>query len=280
MKSVARTGLVCGAALLLAWAAPQPASSQDTPEETLTGRQIMEQVDKTNRSADEMMGVTMRLIKGKALMRTRELDFTVKTADKYEDKTLSQFTAPGDVRGTGFLTHQHGEGEDDMWMYVPSLKKTKRLAATERKDPFFGSDYAYEDLRTENLLAYEYKLMKKTHVKQLGLDCWVVEATPATEGEKRGSGYSARHLWISPDYLIRRIDYLVTDADKTTMEKSQFFSDYTTQDGWHGFQRATKAVMVHKKKGTRTEFEYHADKRKINSGITDDQVSQRALSQP
>lgn len=247
-------------------------------EEELTGRQIMERVDEKNRADDEVVEARMLLIEGKALMKERELTFTVKTAEGYEDRTLTRFTAPGDLRGTGFLTHQHGKGEDDMWVYLPSLKKTKRLAATERKDPFFGSDYAYEDLRTENLLAYDYELLERTYVKPLDLDCWVIRATPATEGEKRGSGYAYRRLWISPDYLVRRVDYYEEGSDKPF--KTQLMKNYHTERGWKGFERADTTVMIHHKKNTRTEFHYDPASREIDEGIDADELSTRALAQP
>lgn len=203
-----------------------------------------------------------------------------KSGADYEDRTLIRFSNPAEISGTGFLTHQHGKGEDDMWMYIPSLKKVKRLAATERKDPFVGSDFAYEDLRTENLLAFDYKLLEKKHVKALETDCYVVEALPATEGEKRGSGYVARHLWISTDWLLRRVDYFVDEGGKQALLKTLFYHDYQTQEAWKGFRRADRMAMHHKKKSSRTEFVFDQSKRKIDTGLDDDSFSQRTLSTP
>ncbi|MDY0062336.1 MAG: outer membrane lipoprotein-sorting protein [Myxococcota bacterium] len=280
--------LPAAACLLLATAAPRPAAAQPappaaaalaaTPAPALTGKAIMEKVDQKNRSADEVIESKMRLTEGTTI-KERSLKMTVKTAAGYQDKTLIRFSEPGDLRGTGFLIFQHGAEEDELWMYLPAVKKTKRLAATERKDAFVGSDFANEDLRNENLLAYDYTLLRQEKCPGSELQCWIVEAKPATAAEKKGTGYCSRQIWVSPDFLVRQVDYYTKESgDKPT--KTLSFLDFTSDPAWKGFERPARSLMVNHKKGTQTEFVFDNTKRVVNGGVDEAGLSQRALEKP
>jgi len=262
-----------GGALALAALALVPAQADDA----MTGRQVMESWEKKNRAKDETTKAAMHIYEGKALAKKRELTTWVKTGKSYEDRSLIRFHAPADIRGTGMLTHQHGKSEDDQWIYLPATKKSKRLASGERKNSFVGSDYSYEDLRTENLSIYSYKVVEKSMIKKLGQECYVVDAMPASEAEKRNSGYSKRRMWVgSKDWQIHRIDYYKADGDKGVI-KSQRFSDFKSLPAWKGFTRAGKAVMLNKKKKSKTEFVF--SDRTIDAGLGDDNFSERKLKE-
>ncbi len=109
-----------------------------------------------------------------------------------------KYLKPKNIRDVGLLTWEQEEGkDDDQWLYLPASRQVKRITGGSKKEPFMGSDLAYEDFRPENLDAHEYKLLKEENID--GQDCWVVEAIPSTAKEKKDSGYSKRIFWIRKD---------------------------------------------------------------------------------
>jgi outer membrane lipoprotein-sorting protein len=240
----------------------------------MTGLSIMEKTEKKNRAADEIVEASMKIFEKKTLMKERSLTMSVKSAKNYEDRSLFRFNK-GDIRGTGFLTHQHGRREDDQWIYLPATKKIKRLASAERKESFVGSDFAYEDLRTENLYSHDYKYLGTKNVKAINAKCYLVEARPKSDDEKQNTGYSKRIFWISTDYLVRRVDYYSKDGEKKGIVKTQFFNKFTNPKSYKGFHRPSETIMIDKKNNTRTIFMF--GDRKINEGVKDDTFSERQL---
>src|SRR5688500_19079610 len=76
------------------------------------------------------------------------------------DKRLILFDEPGDVRGTAVLTHSHADGSDDQWIFLPAIKRVKRVAGNSRTGPFMGSEFAYEDLASQELAKYTYRYLR------------------------------------------------------------------------------------------------------------------------
>ena len=126
-------------------------------------------------------------------------NFTLTGADGLS-KTLLRFLAPRDIENTGLLTWERAGGDDDQWLYLPSLGKVKRIAASGKKNRFMGSEFAYEDLRPENLSAHRYTLTGSETLD--GHDCFVIEAVPATPQQAADSGYSKRRLWVRKDITL------------------------------------------------------------------------------
>ncbi|MBN1652946.1 MAG: outer membrane lipoprotein-sorting protein [Deltaproteobacteria bacterium] len=119
-------------------------------------------------------------------------------------KILMIYESPADVRNTGFLSVNYDDDnkDDDQWLYLPSLHKTTRIASANRSDSFLGTDLSYYDLNSKpNVDATDYKLLEFS-VKVDGDDCWLLEATPKTEKEKKESGYLKRQVWISKKSLL------------------------------------------------------------------------------
>src|SRR6266850_2190588 len=99
------------------------------------------------------------------------------------------------------------DGDDDQWLYLPGVKKVKRIAASGKKNRFLGTDFAFEDLRPEALAAHRYESAGAEALD--GQDCWVIEAFPATERQAADSGYSKRRLWVRKDItqIVKREFY-------------------------------------------------------------------------
>ena len=167
----------------------------------LSGREIMEKVvarDEGDRSMSEM---EMILIDRKGKKRVRKLKSYGMEQDK-DSLSLMFFLSPADVRNTGFLTYDYDESgkDDDQWLYLPALRKTKRIAAGDKSGSFMGSDLNYSDMTSPDLDLYDYTLMKETKVK--GKKVWQIKAVPKTKDEAGKSGYSKSVVFIRQDNLV------------------------------------------------------------------------------
>ena len=167
----------------------------------LSGREIMEKVnarDEGDRSKGEM---EMILLDKKGKKRIRKL----KTfGGKKGKNTLSLmfFLSPADVKNTGLLTYDYNESgkDNDQWLYLPALGKTKRIAAGDKSGSFMGSDLNYSDMTTPDLDLYEYTLMKETEVR--GHKVWQIKAVPKNKDEAEKSGYSKSVIFIRQDNYV------------------------------------------------------------------------------
>lgn len=133
-------------------------------------------------------------------------EFTYKTLEMTGDgdKELGVFHRPADVKGTAILTYAHGLKPDDQWLYLPELKRVKRISTVNKSGPFMGSEFAYEDIASWELEKYKYKYLRDEVID--GNDCFVIENIPAYEH----SGYVRQVEWIDKTiYQPRRIDFLI-----------------------------------------------------------------------
>jgi hypothetical protein len=182
------------------------ASVEANQEESLvSGRSIMEKTQERNYCQNETTNVKMEIVDSKNNTRVRRLNILKKRAQDRSLQVLIRFTAPEDVKGTGLLTIERKGREDDQWLYLPILKKNKRIAASSKRNSFVGTDFTFEDLRAENLDLFDYKLLREEDYQ--GEPCFVIEATP-TPDEAKVSGYKSRIIWIRKDiYVPVRVEY-------------------------------------------------------------------------
>ncbi|MBS1254373.1 MAG: hypothetical protein MAG581_00167 [Deltaproteobacteria bacterium] len=169
--------------------------------EALTGREIMEKVrdrDEGDHSTSEM---EMILIDKKGKKRVRKLK-TYGRKQGEDTQSLMFFLSPADVRNTGFLTYDYDESgkDDDQWLFLPALRKTKRIAAGDKSGSFMGSDLNYSDMTTPDLDLYDYTLMKETEVR--GHKAWQIKAVPKSKDEAEKSGYSKSVVFIRQDNYV------------------------------------------------------------------------------
>lgn len=162
--------------------------------------EIMKKNDQQRKSRDERVELTMKLINRKGKERVRKVSQFTMTDASDNQKSLIRFLSPADVKGTGLLTVEHSNRDDDQWLYLPALKKVRRISASDQSDNFMGTDFAYEDLGSEELENYDYKLLGTENLD--GVECYLIEAVPNNEKEKKASGYSKRHLWIRRDNFV------------------------------------------------------------------------------
>lgn len=161
-------------------------------------RAIMERVDARDDGDNQTSTLQMILIDKSQKQRVRELRSFTK--DKGEDTwSMMFFLAPADVEDTGFLTYDYDEAsrDDDQWLYLPALKKTKRIASSDKSGSFMGSDFSYADMTDRPLAYYDYKLLQEAAVA--GVPVWVIEAIPNTDEERDETGYTKMIAFIRKD---------------------------------------------------------------------------------
>lgn len=190
-----------GLVLLAAAAAPaqQPA---------LDGRGIMERVDARPRGGDQRSRATWRLVDARGRERVRETrtwwsDHRGKP-DGLRAKRLVVFEAPPEVRETGFLVFSHDEpgADDERWVYLPALRKVRRVAGRDRGRSFVGTDFSYDDLADRSLDEDSHRLLRTE--EQDGTPVYVVESTPVEEG----SPYARRVQRVDGDrWVVTQVEY-------------------------------------------------------------------------
>jgi len=112
------------------------------------------------------------------------------------DKSISIFENPQDVKGTKMLTHTHKDGDDDQWLYLPSVRRVKRISSSNKSSSFMGSEFSYEDLGSQEIEKYNYKWIKDLSFNKGKEKGWLVERVPKTK-----SGYSKMVMKVSDKYM-------------------------------------------------------------------------------
>jgi len=181
------------------------------------------------------------------------------------DKSMSIFDAPADVKGTAFLTFSHINEPDDQWLYLPALKRVKRIASKNKSGPFMGSEFAYEDISSDEVEKYTYRYLRDEVLD--GIDCYVVERDPVDEY----SGYTRQVVWFDKDeYRPQKIDYY---DRKNDLLKTLTFHEYRQYLG--RYWRGMRYEMVNHQTGKSTTLiwkEYS-----FRNGLTDRDFDQNTL---
>ena len=181
------------------------------------------------------------------------------------DKTLSIFDKPRDVKGTAFLSFSHKEGPDDQWLYLPALKRVKKISSNNKSGPFMGSEFAFEDLSSQEVEKYTYKYLGDDVLD--GLDCFMLERDPVDPK----SGYTVQIVWIDKEeYRPLKVDYY---DRKSSLLKTLTFSDYKQYND--KYWRASEMNMINHQTGKSTRLEWKDYK--FATGLTDRDFDKNSL---
>lgn len=155
---------------------------------------------------------TMLLIGSSGEKRERKVHGVARLGPNGIDSdVMISFDSPPDVRGTRFLQMQHSDRDDDMWIYLPALHKTRRLISNNKRDSFVGTDFSYGDILQLDPANFRNTLLREEKLD--GVDCYVVESVAKDASYERDLGYAQRVLWIRKDSAVEvRVDYY--DSDK------------------------------------------------------------------
>ena len=109
----------------------------------------------------------------------REVRLKIIEVEGDGDRTLFVFDRPRDVKGTAFLVHAHKDEPDEQWLYLPALKRVKRISSSNRSGSFMGSEFSYEDLGAAEVEKYTYRFLRDEPCGDL--ECSVIERIPVDE---------------------------------------------------------------------------------------------------
>ena len=223
----------------------------ETRSVELSGRDIMEKNFYAGKVQHLLNESTMTLTNDKGQQRVRKMrSASILQPNGIDSKLLIRFLFPGDVQGTGYLQIQHHDGEDDMWIYLPALKKVRRLVANNKKDSFVGSDFSYGDILLPVVDTYRHQLLRSEPID--GEDCYVVEMIPATEQIKKDYGYSKWIAWVrKTNFMEKKAEYY--DASGRLL-KTQVIPTVKEVDPKAHKWWAVRREVVNHQTGHRTEL--------------------------
>jgi outer membrane lipoprotein-sorting protein len=217
------------------------AAQAATPEER--GLEIATAVDRQDTGWHDFKASMTMLLRNKQgeeslrNMRTQSLEM-----GNDGDKTLILFDRPPDVKGTALLSYSHKSGPDDQWLYLPALKRVKRIASKNKSGPFMGSEFAYEDLSSQEIEKYTYKYIQDESLG--GEACFLIERDPLDPN----SGYSHQRVWIDQQrYIPLKIEFY---DRKQSLLKTLEFRDY--RQYLERYWRADQMFMVNHQTGKST----------------------------
>ncbi len=200
----------------LALTITDPAAGQTAEER---GRAIAEEMHQRDAGwQDQAASMQMILTNRQGETSTRQIRNSALEVPGEGDKSLSIFDDPQDVKGTAFLTHTHSARADDQWLYLPALKRVKRISSANKSGPFMGSEFAYEDIASQELEKFTYRFLRED--SEDGRAALVVEQYPTYER----SGYTRQIVWVDAErYIPLKVEFF---DRKDALLKTLWFLDY------------------------------------------------------
>lgn len=214
-------------------------------------------------STESNMKMTLRNRRGDESIR--QLRSRVLEVENDGDKSLTIFDDPADVAGTAALTYTHGLEPDDQWLYLPALKRVKRISSKNKSGPFMGSEFAFEDIGSQAIEKYSYEYLREETCGDL--NCFVIKLTPLY----KFSGYTRQIAWVDTEELrtVKVEFYDRKNALLKTLESSEY-QQYLGQ-----YWRPGKLDMQNHqtKKSTTLQFSDY----KFQTGLTPRDFDKNAL---
>ncbi len=182
------------------------------------------------------------------------------------EKKIMFFTAPADVKGTSFMNWSYSSGkDDDQWIYLPALKRTKRISSSGKGDYFMGSDFTYDDLGDRHPTSDTHQLVREEGLN--GVDCYVVESTPKDPDYM----YSRTLTWVDKSRFIglKRAFY---DEDGDLLK----ILTIKSIDEINGILTILETEMEQVQKNHRTNMKF--SNVKVNQGISANKFTERSMT--
>ncbi|TNC79266.1 MAG: outer membrane lipoprotein-sorting protein [Oleiphilus sp.] len=214
---------------------------------------------------DSSSNITMVLRNHSGEESHRRLNVKNKEVFGDGDRMLTVFNEPKDVRGTALLTYSHKLDPDDQWLFLPSLKRVKRISSKNKSGPFMGSEFSFEDLSSQEIEKYTYKYIGDDDLD--GELCFVIERYPVD----KNSGYTFHKVWIDKqEYRTLKVDFYDRKGDLLKTLKSTNFKKHLNK-----YWRAEQMVMNNHQNGKSTELIW--SNFRFNEGLKDSDLSKNSL---
>lgn len=237
----------------------------ETPEQK--GLRIAQEGDAFDAGFKDFTANMQMILRNRA-GQTSTRNIRIKTLEVANDgdKSLSFFDSPADVKGTAMLTYSHGLKPDDQWLYLPAVKRVKRISSRNKSGPYMGSEFAYEDLGSQEIQKYRYKYLRDEPCGN-GMQCYVVERIPAYQY----SGYTKQVGWVDKQaYRGIKVDYY---DRKNSLLKTMTASGYKQYAGKHW--RPSTMMMKNHQTGKSTTLTW--SNYQFKTGLTARDFSKNAL---
>ena len=242
-----------------------PAFAQEETPEGKGLRIAREASARDDGFGDFTAGMTMVLRDRHGRESVRQMRFKVLEVPGDGDKSLFVFDQPRDVRGTALLTHAHINTQDDQWLYLPALKRVKRINASKRSGSFMGSEFSYEDMSPPEVEEHTYKYLRDEPCGELA--CTVTEQVPLD----KVSGYSRKVVWQDTGELRTRkmelYDRKGSHLKTLTFENYQLYLDR--------YWRAGEQTMANHLTGASTVL--HWTDFRFRTNLSDSEFTRTAL---
>ena len=240
------------------------AAGAQTPEEQ--GLAIATEADQRDKGFNDSSATMKMILRNKqGDESTREVRVRTLEIDDDGDKSLSIFDSPADVKGTAFLTFSHIIKPDDQWLYLPALKRVKRISSKNKSGPFMGSEFAYEDISSDEVEKYTYKYLRDETLD--GMDSFVIERYPVD----KHSGYTRQVVWFDKaEYRPQKVDYYDRKNDHL---KTLTFHEY--RQYLDKFWRAMRYEMVNHQTGKSTTLSW--EEYNFRTGLKDRDFDKNSL---
>ena len=231
-----------------------------------TGLEVAQEADRLDTGFGDQTAELLMVLRNRngdeSSRRMRNLTLEV---DGDGDKSLVIFDEPNDVKGTAFLNYTHREGSDDQWLYLPALRRVKRIASNNKSGPFMGSEFAYEDISSQEVQKYTYEFLRTEDLE--GTSMYVIQRVPVDER----SGYTRQIVWYDQaEYRLQKIDFY---DRKDELLKTLTYRDYGQY--LEQFWRAERMEMVNHQTGKSTTLAWTGYE--FQTGLSDRDFDQSAL---
>ena len=230
------------------------------------GLEIITEVDRRDTGFDDIrMELKMILSNRNGDQHIRTLKMKTLEVIGDGDKTLSIFNNPRDIKGTAFLSFTHALEPDEQWLYLPALKRVKRISSSNKSGPFLGSEYAFEDLTSFEVPKYKYKYLREEVLD--GLDSFVIEMYP----QYKYSGYTREIIWVDKErYIPLKVDYY---DRKNSLLKTLGYKGY--KQYLEQYWRAGEMLMSNHQNGKKTSLKW--ENYQFRTGLTDRDFDRNSL---
>lgn len=225
--------------------------------------------------SDMKARVTMDLVTADGKKRTRVLTMLRKNVSgSHDQKYLLYFHEPGDIRRTAFLVWKYPDRDDDRWIFVPAVNMVRRVAASDSRSSFVGSDFTYEDVSGRDLSADDHALLREEKLGEA--DCYVVQSVPRTAAE-----YTKKIAWIDErTFLPRKEEYYGAQGDLARRYTADAIQDVPLGEGAKAGSIPTAVRRTMENVGTGHRTEVRLDGVVYDVGLDDGLFSERSLQDP
>lgn len=198
-----------GAALVIGFTA-KPVQAMDA----LDAMSIVKNINDVDDGLQVTSDLSMKMIDKRGKERNRET-ISYRKYFGEEKKTVLFYKKPANVKGTGFLTFDYPDpkADDDQWLYLPALRKVRRISASDRGDYFMGTDFTYEDIKQSGRLEVnDYDFLREADellvIDEKEINTIVLIATAKTKEIAQELGYGKLKVRVDPsNWVVVKVDY-------------------------------------------------------------------------